>query len=139
MTPRRKDDPPKDELIKPDKSGNRVRILVVEDDVDLAESLCMLLDSYGYEAFSAADGMAALEQLKDGHLPDIILLDLMLPRLDGWEFRDAQLADKHLRDIPVVVLSAAGDLIKPIEADCVLRKPVHPGRLVETIERFRHR
>jgi CheY-like chemotaxis protein len=61
----------------------------------------------------------------------------MLPRMDGWGFREAQLGDKRLKDIPVVVLSAAGEIVKPISADYFLRKPVTSEILLAAIERFR--
>jgi two-component system response regulator MprA len=114
-------------------------ILVVEDNPDLAEAVCELLTSYGYRALRAEDGIAALEKLNTEDLPDLILLDLMLPRLDGWGFREAQLADKRLKDIPVVVLSAVGEIAEPIKADYLLRKPVTPETLLSSIERFRRR
>jgi two-component system chemotaxis response regulator CheY len=114
-----------------------IKILVVEDDPDLGDTLCDTLAMSGYRAAYAADGIAALEMLRNGaDLPDLILLDLMLPRMDGWGFREAQLGDKRLKDIPVVVLSAAGE-IKPINADYLLRKPVTSEMLLATIERFR--
>jgi two-component system, chemotaxis family, chemotaxis protein CheY len=112
---------------------------VIEDDPDLIEALCELLNIYGYTASRAADGIAALETLEHGDLPDLILLDLMLPRLDGWGFREAQLNDQRLKDIPVIVLSAVGEIVKPIEADHLLRKPVSPETLFASIERFRRR
>jgi len=115
------------------------RILVIEDDADVAESLCLLLESYGYETLCAVDGVAAFERLKQGKLPDLILLDLMLPRMNGWEFREAQLADTRLREVPVLVLSAVGELAEPIEADQLLRKPFSPEKLIETIELYRRR
>jgi DNA-binding response OmpR family regulator len=77
--------------------------------------------------------------LRDGDLPDLILLDMMLPRLDGWGFREAQLRDKTLKGIPVVVLSAVGEIVKPINADHILRKPVTSETLLATIERFHRR
>jgi two-component system chemotaxis response regulator CheY len=115
-----------------------IKILVVEDDPDLGDTLCDTLAMSGYRAAYAADGIAALELLRNGaDLPDLILLDLMLPRMDGWGFREAQLGDKRLKDIPVVVLSAAGEIVKPINADYLLRKPVTSEMLLATIERFR--
>jgi two-component system, chemotaxis family, chemotaxis protein CheY len=119
--------------------ASAAEILVVEDDPGLGEVLCELLTLYGYHPSYAADGVAALQMLGDGTLPDLILLDLMMPRMDGWGFRAAQLADKRLRGIPVVVLSAVGEIIKPIEAAHLLRKPVSPEILVNVIERFRRR
>jgi DNA-binding response OmpR family regulator len=115
------------------------KILVVEDHPDLGEAVCELLTAYGYSASYAVDGVAALEMLDKGDLPDLILLDLMLPRLDGWGFRKAQLANKRLKDIPVVVLSAVGEIDEPIKADHLLRKPVAPEALLASIERFRRR
>jgi CheY-like chemotaxis protein len=81
-------------------------------------------DHVGCRAAYAVDGIDALEMLRNGDdLPDLILVDLLLPRMDGWGFREAQLRDKRLKDIPVVVLSAVGEIVKPINADHLLRKP----------------
>jgi two-component system chemotaxis response regulator CheY len=112
------------------------RILVVEDDIDLGETVCEILKMSGYCASHATDGLVALRMLGQGGLHDLILLDLMMPRMDGWAFRDAQLHDKKIKNIPVVVLSAMGEIIKPIEADLVLRKPVAPETLLETVEKI---
>ncbi len=120
-------------------AASAARILVIEDDPDLGEALCELLNIYGYRASWAADGIAALEMLGHGDLPDLILLDLMLPRLDGWGFREAQLNDLRLKGIPVIVLSAVGEVVKPIDADHLLRKPVSPEVLFAAIERHRRR
>ena len=128
---------PLDEKIR--GAAAAAKILVVEDDPELGEVLCEILTLYGYRASHAVDGVAALEMLNNGNLPDLILLDLMMPRLDGWGFRAAQLAEMRLKDIPVVVLSAVGEIVKPIEADYLLRKPVSPEKLHEIIERFRRR
>ena len=117
-----------------------IKILVVEDDPDLGDTLCETLTMSGYRAAYAVDGIAALEMLRKGDdLPHLILLDLMLPRMDGWGFREAQLGDNRLKDIPVVVLSAAGEIVKPINADDLLRKPVTSEMLLATIERVRRR
>lgn len=112
------------------------RILVAEDDIDLGETVCEILRMSGYRATHAADGLAALQILGQGGLHDLILLDLMMPRMDGWAFRKAQLRDRKLKNIPVVVLSAAGETVKPIQADSLLRKPVTPEKLLATIKRF---
>jgi len=107
---------------------------VVEDDLDLGETVCEVLKMSGYRASHAVDGLAALQLLGQGELFDLILLDLMMPRMDGWAFREAQLRDKKLKDIPVVVVSAMGVISKPIKADRLLRKPVTPETLLETIQ-----
>ncbi len=120
-------DPPRDAV---------ARILVVEDDLDLGETVCEILKMSGYHASHATDGLAALQVLGQGELFDLILLDLMMPRMDGWAFREAQLRDKKIKDIPVVVLSAMGEISKPIKADTLLRKPVNPDTLLQTIQRL---
>ena len=112
------------------------RILVIEDDIDLGETVCEILKMSGYRASHATDGLVALQLLGQDGLHDLILLDLMMPRMDGWAFRQAQLQDKKIKNIPVVVLSAMGEIAKPIEADLVLRKPVAPETLLETVEKI---
>ena len=112
------------------------RILVVEDDIDLGETVCEILAMSGYRTSHASDGLAALQMLGRGGLHDLILLDLMMPRMDGWAFRDAQLRDKRLKDIPVVVLSAVGEISKPIKADDLLHKPVEAEALLATVNKF---
>ena len=128
--PSRRNDP----LDSPDDAV--ARILVVEDDLDLGETVCEILKMSGYRASHATDGLAALQVLGQGELFDLILLDLMMPRMDGWAFREAQLRDKKLKDIPVVVLSAMGEISKPIKADTLLRKPVNPDTLLQTIQKL---
>jgi two-component system chemotaxis response regulator CheY len=109
------------------------KILVVEDDADLGEVVCEILTISGYRASHAMDGIAALQILRAGELPDLILLDLMMPRMDGWEFREALLRNKSLKDIPVIVFSAVTEIAKPIKADRFLRKPVAPEVLLSAI------
>ena len=108
-------------------------ILVVEDDLDFGEAVCEILTISGYRASHAMDGIAALQVLRAGELPDLILLDLMMPRMDGWEFREALLRNKRLKDIPVIVFSAVTEIAKPIRADRFLRKPVAPEALLSAI------
>jgi CheY-like chemotaxis protein len=81
-------------------------ILVVEDDPDVREVLVMALQDAGYRADSAPDGQAALRSLQS-HRPDAIILDLMLPFVDGRAFMTACRADPATRDIPIIILSAA--------------------------------
>src|SRR5208283_5094195 len=86
-----------------------LKILLIEDDSDLADALAEILIMEGYRIVYASDGMAALALLAEDELPDLILLDLMMPKMSGWEFREAQLRDERLAHIPVVVLSATGE------------------------------
>ena len=86
--------------------GERNRILVVEDDGDVREALVQLLEFEGYRVTSATNGRDAIDQLRAGAAPNLILLDLMMPVMDGPQFRAAQLGDPGLAAIPVIVLSA---------------------------------
>ncbi|HTM22199.1 MAG TPA: response regulator [Kofleriaceae bacterium] len=88
------------------------RVLIVEDDDDISESMADLLEGEGYKVGRAADGAQALRLLRaaDGNRPGLILLDLMMPRMDGYQFRAEQRADPALAGIPVLVMSAAGDM-----------------------------
>ena len=83
------------------------RVLIVDDELDIRETISEVLGFEGHEVFSASDGEQALvrcRQLK----PDLILLDLMMPGMNGWDFRRAQLRDPEIAAIPVVVVSAVG-------------------------------
>jgi CheY-like chemotaxis protein len=85
-------------------------ILVVEDDEGNREALRDLLSGEGYEVVTAEDGDEALEWLHISEPPDLILLDMMMPVMDGTEFRQRQREDPRLRDIPVVLMSAGSHL-----------------------------
>ncbi len=111
-------------------------ILLVEDDFDLADVIVEVLRTEGYRVSYAPDGKAALELLKEQELPDLILLDLMMPNMNGWEFREAQMRDARIAKIPVVVLSATGERARPIDAALVLRKPVTLETLLRAAQEF---
>src|SRR5436309_3349023 len=80
-------------------------ILVVDDDVDIRTIIRLVLELHGYRVMDAGDGKEALLRLRQGQLPCLILLDLMMPGMNGWQFRHAQENDLALAQIPVVVLS----------------------------------
>ena|SRR5258708_17769502 len=111
-------------------------ILVVEDDRDLRETLLDALALEGYAAEGAEHGAAALRHLRAAAAPPcLILLDLMMPVMDGWTFRKALLDDPALSRIPVVVMTAAGKQGMPIPpAELVLHKPLHLDRVVEVLQ-----
>jgi CheY-like chemotaxis protein len=111
-------------------------ILVVDDDADLRQTLQILLNDSGYQVTAAASGQAALEQLTAGARPDLILLDLMMPDMNGWQFLERAQADAMLAAIPVVIMTArkAPDLL-PIPPGEVLRKPFDYRQLLTTIAR----
>jgi len=83
-------------------------VLLVEDDAAIASSLAEALEEEGVKVATAANGREALQMLRGGLRPSAIVLDLMMPVMDGWDFRDAQLRDPALKDIPVVVVTATG-------------------------------
>jgi two-component system, chemotaxis family, chemotaxis protein CheY len=113
-------------------------ILIVDDDADLRETLQGLLDESGYGVVAVANGHAALEQLKAGARPSLILLDLMMPEMNGWQFLERARADSMLDSIPVVIMTArrkSVDLL-PAPSKEVLHKPFDRSKLLATIARY---
>ena len=112
-------------------------VLIVEDDVELRDMMAQLLTLEGFVATAVANGREALEYLRKGDRPDIILLDLMMPVMDGWEFRRKQQSDPTLATVPVVVLSAL-DHRRAAEVDAVAfqKKPLDFDRLLELVRRY---
>lgn len=86
---------------------NHGTILVVEDDLDIREVMRMVLEASGYQVFEAGDGAEALVVAR-AHRPGAILLDLMMPGMDGFQFRELQLQDPAIASIPVVIVSGGG-------------------------------
>lgn len=111
------------------------KVLVVEDDITIRETLLEVLEDEGFVAVGAANGREALERLQEpGDKPTLIVLDLMMPVLDGAGFREAQLRLPGAAEIPVVVLSAYRDLsnaANELRPDHVLNKPLRLAQLLE--------
>jgi two-component system chemotaxis response regulator CheY len=106
-------------------------VLIVDDDAELREGAADGLADAGYEPLVAVDGREALAVLRGPKQPQLILLDLMMPEMNGWEFRDALRADPAMRQIPILVMTASRTLARhPIEADGVLLKPFGLGELL---------
>ncbi len=115
--------------------GGRRRVVVVEDDEDIRDLVVQLLADLGFESVGFANGQVALEALRrSAALPSVILLDLEMPGMTGWEFRREQLADPLLAGIPVVVASGADP--STIEADAYLAKPYETTALCEVVARL---
>ncbi|HEY4394332.1 MAG TPA: response regulator [Polyangia bacterium] len=111
-----------------------LRLLVVEDDETILSSLSDILRDEGATLATAANGRDALAALRASEPFDLILLDLMMPVMDGWEFRIAQRADRDLAGIPIIALSAdASAKARAIAADAYLRKPIDVDGLVGSI------
>ena len=115
-------------------------ILIVEDDSDLAQVLAEVLEAEGYSTAIAANGSEALDYLRsNGSHPDLILLDMMMPVMDGWRFREEQRKVPALASIPVLTLTADGDArgkAASIQAAGYLAKPVKIDSLLNEVERI---
>jgi CheY-like chemotaxis protein len=120
--------------------ASRPKVMVVEDDEDIRESLVDVLVDHGYGSSSAVHGLDALRKLAGPEaLPGLILLDLMMPVMDGQTFREQQLARPELRDIPVVVISAFPDhdrMVAKLKPAAFLPKPIDLTELLRVIEKF---
>jgi CheY-like chemotaxis protein len=113
-----------------------VDILLAEDDDDLREAMLDTLEDAGYRVVAVPNGQEALTWLQETEaLPSLILLDLMMPVMDGWQFREAQRSDPKASSIPVVILSAMGTH-PTIEAAEYLKKPTKAAPLIAVVERF---
>ena len=112
-------------------------ILIVEDDADTRDMIGRFLELEGYAVETAANGRQALDRLDAGAQACVILLDLMMPVMDGWEFRRIQVSHSILSKIPVIVFSAAGrDRMAQIDANDYLSKPVDLDELLDRISRY---
>lgn len=119
-------------------ASSRPSLLVVEDDPDVVGVLDILLTSEGYRVTSARNGAEALSLLRDGDHPSLILLDLMMPVMDGWQFRTIQRDEAPLAEIPVVIMTGAGEPLDAdqLAADAFLKKPVDLTDLLTVIKRL---
>jgi CheY-like chemotaxis protein len=111
-------------------------VLVVEDDADLREMMVQMLALEGFDPASAVDGLDALEKLRTSACqPHVILLDMMMPRMNGWEFCRQRALDAAVRKIPVVVLSAAPRDSITVDAAAFIPKPFDYQTLLSTIRK----
>jgi CheY-like chemotaxis protein len=115
------------------------QILIVEDDPGLREALAEVLADEGYDLLSARDGLEAVNLLKKGKRPDVILLDLSMPVVNGWEFRMFQKRDPELAQIPVILITAGGytrEEVAWLEPSALLLKPIDLPFLLSSIRKF---
>ncbi len=111
-------------------------VLVVDDDHEIREVMDVVLGTAGFDVKLASEGGEALALLRSGLRPNVIVLDLMMPGMNGWQFRSEQIKDPQIAAIPVVVLSGDGnvaDKATRLSATGILRKPVELATLVDTI------
>ena len=114
-------------------------ILVVEDHADVRDSLMLYLEQLGLHALGAQNGQDALDLLRRGERPCLILLDLMMPVMDGWQFRERQLQDPQLAPIPVVLVTARNDvpaITRRLGVAAALHKPIDFDELGALVERY---
>lgn len=102
-------------------SAAKPAVLIVDDDPDIVEALTASVEAEGFEARTASDGRSALDLLSKGLTPRLILLDLMMPSMDGWQLRSA-LRSPRWSKIPVVVITAGHTA--PYDVEGVLLKPI---------------
>jgi len=108
-------------------------VLVVDDDPDIRDTLREVIEAEGFAVVTADSGRAALEALIVGQRPRLVVLDLMMPSLSGWDVLDAIRGDRALADIPVAVVSAAGGLTPPQGATHFLKKPIDLDALLDLV------
>jgi CheY-like chemotaxis protein len=120
-------------------AGRTHTVLLVDDNPDTRDALQALLTAHGYAVVCAFDGTEALSLARGDPRPCAILLDLRLPRVDGYEFRRAQRADPFIADIPVVLVSGMDDLAqraRVLDASAYIPKPPDIKHLLATIDHF---
>jgi DNA-binding response OmpR family regulator len=120
-------------------------ILVVDDDPDLVETVGMLLESKGFEVGKAYDGIEGEEAIKKRR-PDVLILDVMMPRKNGYQLCKELKSNKWTQEIPVILLTAVGEAVPTttythyegmtIEAEDFIPKPVDAQTLVQAVERL---
>jgi len=120
----------------PSREGALRRILLVEDDPDIRVSLQSILTDEGFDVVGCTNGREALERLGTMPPPDLIILDLMMPVMDGWQFRIEQKNDPALAQIPVIAISAdASSKAAAIDAAAYLNKPFDHAKLMSAVDR----
>ncbi len=115
-------------------------ILVVDDDRDIRETLGEILHHEGYHVEMAENGARALELIRRGPAPSLVLLDLMMPVMSGWEFLEMAETDEELAGIPVVVVSAMPAPLAPADArggvKACLHKPLQLQQLLNLVHQY---
>jgi CheY-like chemotaxis protein len=113
--------------------AKKKKLLLVEDDSDIRLVLAELLREHGYDVIEAWDGRTALARLEANPDVGLIVLDLLMPDMNGWEFREAQLRNASTAPIPVVAMSAGGT--QNFGGDVLLHKPFDVDVLIEAVRK----
>lgn len=124
------------QMVAPGKRQGPASILVVDDNTDVREGLCDVLVEEGYCVRGAIDGGDALADVAANGAPDLVLLDLRMPKMDGYEFLQRQAASaKNIREVPVIVVSATLEKPLPHPVAAIFRKPVNLDQLLGAVRR----
>lgn len=119
-------------------NADRRLLLLVEDDLEVAETLDDFLTDEGFQIVMARNGKEALAQLRGGLRPSAILLDLVMPEMDGWQFRKEQVADETLRGIATIIFTATAPRpgsTPEMPGVEFMRKPIDGDELLHTVRR----
>ncbi|HVO69061.1 MAG TPA: response regulator [Aggregatilineaceae bacterium] len=117
-----------------------IRILCIEDDMEMIDLVKLILTRKGYEVIGAVGGQAGLETIEQVK-PDLVLLDLMMPDMDGWEVFQQMRANEHTKNIPVIVVTAKAQSIDKVlglhiaKVDDYITKPFGPSELLSSVLR----
>jgi CheY-like chemotaxis protein len=124
------------------RGADRTIVLVVDDDAEIRQALADLLEDEDYGVLLAANGKEALDVVAAGGCPDVILLDVMMPVMDGWHFLSARLRHPDLIEVPIIIISAGQEAereARKVGVFEVARKPLHVDDLIRRIEDCRRR
>jgi CheY-like chemotaxis protein len=120
----------------PRQSGARIpTVLVVDDDEDIRESLAEAVELEGYDVRKASNGAEAIAMMKAA-LPDLLLLDLMMPGMNGWMVLDAMEADRRLAGVPVFIVTAVPNVSAVRTGYPIFTKPLSVARMMRTVRAF---
>ncbi len=117
------------------------KILCIEDDVDTSKLIAFILERHGYQVIPVIGGQQGLDAVKS-HKPDLVLLDLMMPDVDGWEVFRQMKADSALKDIPVIAVTAKSEKIDKVlglriaKVDDYVTKPFTPQDLLQSVQKI---
>lgn len=125
-------------------SKETIRVVCVEDEPEMIDLIRLILGRKGYEVIGAHGGMAAMQIIQE-QMPDVILLDLMMPDMDGWEVYQKLKADDGVKNIPVIVVTAKAQSIDKVlglhiaKVDDYISKPFSPQELLDSIDQILNR
>ena len=117
-----------------------LKVVCIEDEPEMIELVKLILSKKGVEVFGASGGLAGLQAIERLR-PDLVLLDLMMPDMDGWEVYQQMKADPEMRHIPVIIITAKAQSIDKVlglhiaKVDDYITKPFGPGQLADSVER----